>query len=126
MEQKVIYPELSYQIIGSAFRVFNANGFGMSEKFYQNALAEEFRTEKLDFEKEVMIVKELGGKSIVRWFLDFVVGNRIVVELKVRPRFGYVHVKQTMEYLKIGRYKLAILIYFTKDGVKFRRILNGS
>jgi hypothetical protein len=39
---------------------------------------------------------------------------------------GYIHAKQTLGYLKAGGIKLGILIYFTRDGVKYRRILNSS
>ena len=56
--------------------------------------------------------------------MDFVVDNKLVVELKVRPRLGYIHIKQVMNYLKVTGYKLALLIYFTKEGVKYRRIIN--
>ena len=45
-ETKIIYPELSYKIIGVAFKIFNEIGFGMSEKFYQKAFAKELDKEK--------------------------------------------------------------------------------
>jgi GxxExxY protein len=51
--------------------------------------------------------------------------GKIVVELKVRPRLGYTHIKQVMDYLKTIGCKLAILIYFTRDGVKYRRVINS-
>lgn len=48
-----------------------------------------------------------------------------MVELKARHNLGYPYIKQVMNYLKAGNYKLAIILYFTKDGVKYRRILNS-
>jgi len=125
-KNKIIYPDLSYKIIGTAFRVFNNVGFGMSEKYYQEAFATELQGEKIPYEKEKFIKLEYNNQNIGRYFLDFVIDNKIVIELKVRPRFGYVHIKQAMGYLRSGDYKLAILIYFTNDGVKYRRILNSS
>jgi len=56
---------------------------------------------------------------------DFLVDNKIIIELKVRPRIGYVHIKQLLAYLKMTELKLAIIIYFTQDGVKYRRIVNS-
>jgi hypothetical protein len=47
-----------------------------------------------------------------------------VIELKTKPRFGYVHIRQVVEYLDKFNKKLAIIIYFTKDGVRYRRIVN--
>ena len=120
----VIYPELSYKIIGAAFRVFNNVGYGMSEKFYQQAFAKELEILQIGFEKEKLVNIIYGGESIGKYFLDFVVDGKVVVELKVRPRLGYVHIKQVMSYLKTTGHKLAILVYFTRDGVRYRRVLN--
>ena len=50
---------------------------------------------------------------------------KIIVELKIRPRIGYTHIKQDFSYLRTTGYKLAILIYFTREGVKYRRVLNS-
>lgn len=71
--EKVIYPELSYKLVGIAFKIFNDVGFGMPEKFYQLAFVKELESEKLTYERE----------------------------------------------------KLAIIIYFTRDGVKYKRVLNA-
>lgn len=119
-----VYPKLSYKVIGIAFRVFNELGFGMSEKYYQRALAKEFEKENISYEKEKVIELKYKNQSIGNYRLDFVAEDKIVIELKVRPRFGYVHIKQTLAYLKSAGYKLAILVYFTRDGVKYRRIVN--
>jgi len=123
-EKKIVYPKLSYKIIGIAYEVFNEIGFGKEEKYYQRAFEIVLKDKKLRYEREKTIPIKFKEKSIGRYFLDFVVEDKIVVELKVRPCLGYVHIKQTMNYLKSANYKLAILIYFTKTGVKFRRIIN--
>lgn len=57
--------------------------------------------------------------------MDFVIDNKIVVEFKVRPRLGYIDIKQVLNYLKVGGFKLAIIIYFTNSGIKYRRIVNS-
>jgi GxxExxY protein len=96
----------------------------MAEKFYQKAFALGLEQKGLSFVREKKCVMEYMGKPLSSFFLDFVVEDSVVVELKVRPRLGYVHIKQVKEYLKVTGLKLAILIYFTKDGVKYRRVLN--
>ena len=121
---KIIYPELSYKITGLAFNVFNNSGYGLREKHYQKLLEEELKESKINFEKEKEIKISYKEKEIGNYFLDFVIDDKLVVELKVRPRLGYVHIKQVMNYLKVTGYKLALLIYFTKEGVKYRRIIN--
>lgn len=121
---KVIYPELSYKIVGAAFNVFNDISYGMNEKYYQHAFAKALECGKVPFKKEQMVKLNYDGRSIGTYFLDFVADDKIIVELKVRQRLGYIHIKQVMSYLKVTGYKLAILIYFTRDGIKYRRIVN--
>ncbi|KKP32507.1 MAG: hypothetical protein A2360_03945 [Candidatus Staskawiczbacteria bacterium RIFOXYB1_FULL_32_11] len=123
--EKVIYPDLSYKIVGIAFKIFNEVGFGMPEKFYQLAFAKELEIGELTFEREKLANIVYKDNNIGRYFLDFLVDNKVVVELKVRPRFGYVHIRQVLDYLKVSNHKLAIIIYFTKDGVKYKRVLNA-
>ena len=121
----LIYPELSYQIIGISFKIFNKLGYGFQEKYYQRVFSKEFDIIGLKYEKEKVIDIKYDNKFLGRYLLDFVVDNKIVVELKVRPRLGYVDIKQTLNYLKTGQYKLALIIYFTKEGIKYRRIVNS-
>ena len=121
---KIIYPELSYIIIGIAFKVFNELGFGMNEKYYQRAIEQELKKEKIYYQKEKVVKLTYNSQSIGNYRLDFIIDNKIIIELKVRPRLGYVHIKQALSYLKSTNIKLAILIYFTRNGVKYRRIVN--
>lgn len=123
-QSQVVYPQLSYQLIGCAFNVFNNLGFGLSEKTYQKAFAQELDTLGIVYVRERMVLLHYQGVPLAKFFLDFDIDNKVVIELKVRPRLGYVNIKQAIEYLKVTGYKLGILIYFTKDGVKYRRVLN--
>ncbi len=121
----LIAPELSYRIVGASFNVFNELGWGLSEKRYQLALAQEFAKLGIPFQREVYIPLKYKGENAGRCFADFVIGNRnILLELKVVQKLGYVHVRQVLDYLQCGEIKLGILLYFTKDGVKYRRVLN--
>ncbi len=122
---KIVFPELSYKVVGAAYNVFNGLNWGMNEKYYQRAFADELTKLGVDFSKESPIAIKYGDSDIGKYFADFLIDNKIIVELKTRPRLGYVHSRQVLEYLKRANIKLAILIYFTKDGVKYRRILNS-
>lgn len=125
-ENKVIYPELSYKIIGAAFKIYNALGWGHREKIYQRALATALEEIGLKFEREKYIKLKYNDKIIGTEFLDFIVENKVVVELKVMPQLGYIHINQVLSYLKSSGLKLAILIYFLKSGVRYRRIINAE
>jgi GxxExxY protein len=61
---------------------------------------------------------------IGRYFLDFLVDNKIVVEIKKGDYFSKKNIEQVKAYLKVTNLKLAVLVNFTSSGVKFLRILN--
>ncbi len=122
--EKYIYKDLSRQPVGAAFKVYNSAGFGMPEKYIQAAYAEELKSLGLKFDREYHLQLSCYDKPIAKHFADFRVEDRIIIEIKVRAYPGYVHIKQVQAYLLASGDKLAIILYFTKDGVKFRRVLN--
>ena len=123
---EAIFPELRYKVVGVAFKVFNEAGYGHPEKYYQKAFSILLDQEKILYKREQCIQLTFAGESAGKYFVDFVVEDKIIVELKVRPSIGYTNIRQVMGYLKAGRFRLAILIYFTRVGVKYRRVLNGE
>ncbi|MDO8470142.1 MAG: GxxExxY protein [bacterium] len=124
--KELILPELSYAIIGAAFTVFNHLGWGFSEKDYGNALAIELQKQTINFKREVYVPLRYGPENVGRYFADFIIEGKILVELKVVHKLGYTHAKQVLGYLRSGGFRLGLLIYFTNGGVKYRRILNSG
>ena len=124
--KELIFPELSYKIIGAAFSTFNELGYGLSEKVYQRALAKELEKLGLKFEREFYIPLRYGHENLSRHFADFVVEGKILVELKVVKKLGYSHARQVLDYLHSSGMRLGILLYFTREGIKYRRIINSA
>lgn len=124
--RKLIYPDLSYKIVGAAFKVYNEIGYGFSEKVYQKALGCEFLNIGVKFNEEVYVPLEYKGEKLVKYFADFVVEQKILVELKVVKKLSYSHAKQLLAYLRASGIKLGLLVYFTGEGVKYRRVLNSQ
>lgn len=120
----LVYPELSFIIVGCAYEVFNELGPGHTEKNYQRALATVFEEKKLIFKEQEYYPLKFKNRVIGRGFLDFSVDNKIIVELKKDETFTKTHIDQVLNYLKLSNYKLALLINFTPQGVKFKRIVN--
>src|SRR3989344_6381045 len=118
--QDLVYPKLSYEIVGAAFKVYNQLGWGHKESIYQKSFENELKKSGIKFEREKLVSVKYNNQEVGRGFLDFVVDGRIVVEFKVMPKFGYIHINQVVGYLKSINLPLAILIYFLKDGVKYR------
>lgn len=120
----LVYPELCYEIIGCAFEVFNELGPGHSEKVYQQAMAISLKAKQFCFTEQLPCKLLFHGKSIGKGFLDFLVEEKIVVELKKDIPFTRANIDQVFHYLKATERKLAILINFTKNGVSFKRVVN--
>ncbi len=126
LTKELVFPGLSYKIIGASFKVFNELGWGLPEKDYQNALSKELKEAEINFKQEVYIPLQYKSLNIGRYFADFIIEDKVLLELKVVPKLGYTHSKQILTYLRISGIKLGILLYFTKEGVKYRRILNSK
>jgi len=63
-------------------------------------------------------------KKVGHYFIDFLIDNKVVLEIKVGDRFPKRNIDQIFSYLRSSNLKLGILANFTSDGIKFKRILN--
>ena len=106
------------------FDVHNQLGASYHERFYQKAIEKLLLKEKVAHRKEFPVNVEIDGESIGKHFIDFVVDNKIVLEIKKGNRFRMGDIKQVLMYLKSSRIKLGILAYFGSNGVKVKRIVN--
>lgn len=120
----LVYPELSYGIVGVLFEVFNELGYGYREKYYQRAIAQEFEKLNLSYKKEIRFPVLYKGREIGIHIFDFLIDSRIVLELKQGNYFSKNDIKQAVDYLKSSGLKLAILGRFTRSGLKYKRIVN--
>ena len=123
-DDKVIYPELSYKIIGVLFNVWNSVGYGHKESFYQKAIRKTLKDESIPFEEQVKVKVKYREEEIGIYQLDFLIEGKIVLEIKKREFFSKKDIEQLYAYLKATKLKLGIIAHFTKSGVKFKRILN--
>lgn len=124
IRQDLIYKDECYRIIGLIFEVFNELGFGHKEKFYANAIANSLKENKIPFKEQLKARVNYKGKEIGYYFFDFLVFNKIVIELKQKNYFSKKEIEQLYSYLKAMKLKLGLLVYFTKQGVRYKRIVN--
>lgn len=120
----LVHPELSYKLIGILFDVYNELGYGLKEKHYYKAIALALKNGGLAFKQQVPITLKYQGSKIGIDFLDFLVENSVILEIKAGDKFLKRNINQVYEYLKATGLQLGILINFTKDGIKFKRIVN--
>ena len=121
---KIIYPELSYKIIGILFEVSNIIGPGFKEKHFQRAIEVAFNKYKIRFLRECPFRLRYHGKIIGRYYMDFVVEDRIVLEIKRGDYFSRQNIHQLKGYLEATGLKLGILANFTSSGLRYKRIIN--
>jgi GxxExxY protein len=86
--KELIYKKERYEIIGCAFDVFNKLGYGHKELFYEKALTQEFEERKIPFQEQVEMRGIYKKKDLGIYRLDFLVYNKIVVELKNKYFFS--------------------------------------
>lgn len=119
-----LYEEESYKIIGVLFEVHKQLGKGFSEIVYKDAIEFEFKSLGIPFERE----KEYSVKyknTILKhkFYADFIVFDKIILEVKSSESFHNSHVSQCLNYLKVSDNKLAILANFNKTSVEHKRII---
>jgi len=116
-----LYEDLSYKVRGCVFKVYNTLGFGHKENIYQRALEVEFKNSEINFEKEKVLPVIYNGKKIGVYKPDFIVGNKIIIEIKAVPFMPNDYETQLTHYLKGTNYKLGFLINFGSKKLNIKR-----
>lgn len=119
----IVYPELSYNVMGAIFEVHKQLGPGFLESIYEKALIEELSSRGMNVETQKLIDLIYKDKKVGVHRLDLVIDDKIVVELKAVERFSPHHRAQLTSYLKASGHKLGILVNFSKSKVEYRRVL---
>lgn len=122
----LVYAELSYKIMGVLFNIHNSLGPNHPEKHYQKAIEIELKNMNIPFEREKLVRLEYKEQSIGRYFLDFVIDQKIALEVKTIDFFGKAEWRQVRDYLNSEHLKLAILVNFSKPRLTFKRVLNAN
>jgi GxxExxY protein len=122
---EIVYPELSYKIVGVLYRVYNELGGGYQEKIYQSAIRKELIKRGLGFIEQAKVDLYYDGSKLHRYYLDFIIEHKIVLELKVTPRFTPRDIMQVLGYLKQSGLQLGILVSLNRNNIFYKRILKG-
>jgi len=123
--EKIFHKELSYQVQGAAIEVRKNFGPGFKESIYQNAFAEELQSRNLQFEKEksIQIFSPKTGKLVGSYRPDFIVEEKILVELKAIEKIPKMFVDQLYSYLRNSEYELGYFINFASPRLYIKRII---
>ena len=122
----LLYPELSFKINGILYEVFKQLGGGHKESYYQKAVSIGLTKQGISFQEQFHVPLKFEGEKIGRYFLDFLIENKIILELK-RDQFIPAHIiYQTKQYLMTLKLQLALIACFTHKGVLIKRIINQN
>lgn len=122
--KQIVYPELSYKLMGALFKVHNKLGPNYQEKYYQRAIEAEFKKQNIKYKREKMIPLSYENESIGRYFIDFIIDNKIALEIKTDEFFRRKYLQQVLDYLSASKLKLAIIVNFRKGKLFYKRIVN--
>ncbi|MGE6396173.1 GxxExxY protein [Chryseobacterium scophthalmum] len=120
----VIYKDESYQIIGICMEIHNYLGHGFSEIVYKDALEIEFRKAGIFYEREKEY--EVVYKEIIlphKFYADFVINEKIILEIKGKNQIAETDLAQAINYLKVSDNKLAIIVNFGESKLNYKRIV---
>jgi len=121
---ELIYKEESYAIIGRCMEVHNELGHGFSEIIYKDALEIEFTEYDISYEREKEYLVYYKRKLLKRKYnADFVVFDKIILEVKCVKTLTDEDVSKAINYLKVSGNKLALLVNFSREKLEYKRII---
>jgi len=124
MESKLIYQESSYRIIGKCMEVHNELGHGFLEIVYKDALELVFRQDGIYYEREKPYEVWFRGVLLPHMFYaDFVIEEKIILEVKCVSTLTEEHIAQTINYLKVSGNKLGLLVNFGRGKLEYKRLV---
>ncbi|CAN5637464.1 hypothetical protein BH10BAC3_BH10BAC3_19290 [soil metagenome] len=120
----IVYKDESYKIIGLCMEVHNQLGHGFSEIVYKDALELELTENGIRFEKEKEYL--VYYKDVLlnhKFYADFIVFDKIIIEVKCATAISDEHVSQAINYLKVSGNQLALIVNFSRGKMEYKRVV---
>ena len=120
----IIYKDESFIIVGLCLEVYNNLGKGFLEIVYKDALEYELMRLNIPFKRENEF--EINYKGIVlphKFYADFIIYNKIILEIKSTKEINKEDISQTINYLNISKLKLGLLVNFGQSSLSYKRIV---
>lgn len=121
-----LHTQLTGTIIGLAIKIHKELGSAYDEKIYQRALYLEFQRSGLKFEREKELSVTYNNVRIGKKKLDFIVEDRVIVEIKKVDKIDNVHIAQVVSYLKTLGLELGLILNFGGSKLEIKRVITES
>jgi GxxExxY protein len=119
------YPhqDLSFLVNGCAMSVLNEIGHGFNEKIYENAMACALQAKDILFTQQKQYNVHFQGHIVGTFIPDFVIEDKIIVEMKTVDRITDIEKGQVMNYLRVSGLSLAIIFNFKNPKLDWQRVV---
>jgi len=120
---KLLLKDETHQILGCAFDVLNEIGHGLNEKLYENALVVEFKLRGISFEQQRRFPVLYKTVSIGEFIPDLIAFASVIVDTKVIDRITDHERGQMMNYLRITKLRVGLILNFKHARLEWERIV---
>jgi len=117
----MIYKEITKQIIGAAYQVYNKLGFGFLESVYEKSLCIELDKKGFEVNTQEPIQVFYTGELVGDFYADLIVENEIIVELKSVRTLHKRHEVQLVNYITATNTEVGLLLNFSEKGMQVKR-----
>lgn len=126
-DNKLIFEEETYKIIGACMKVHRNLGSGFLESVYQEALQKEFESQEIKFQRQVKLKLMYDGQPLKKFFVvDFVCYDKILLEIKAASFLVKDAEAQVINYLKSTELPLGLLVNFGQKSLIWKRFINAT
>jgi GxxExxY protein len=124
-ETDLVHSDLTREIIGAAMEVHSNLGPGFLESVYESAMAIELNLRNVPYERQKAIPVMYKGEKARDFACDFLVGGKVLVELKAIQLLTEVEDAQLLNYLKATGIRVGLLVNFGQRSLKYKRLIQG-
>lgn len=126
MAEKFKYSKLTGSVIGAAMQVHSELGNGFPEVIYQRSLALELQSKSISYQREESMPLFYKGQNVGSRRADFIIDDKVLVELKAVSEINETHYNQVLNYLTAFELEIGLLINFGENSLKFKRFINSN
>jgi GxxExxY protein len=127
LSSELLFKDESYQIVGCALEVSNTLGHGFFEKIYENGLVAELGLKNIPHTQQSRFSISYKSKILGEYIPDLIVFDKIIVEIKTIDKITHQERGQVLNYLKVTRLKVGIILNFKNPKLEWERVvLSGA
>ncbi len=125
-DSRIVLPDESYRLMGLLFEIHNKLGPIYKEINYQDAIEEVLKRENLPYEREKEIKLKLDNLKLSNLFADFIIDDKVLIEVKAKKFITEEDVRQAARYIKSQNLPLAIIANFKRQKLESKRVTNPA